>query len=134
VDTIKLSCRCGQHIEVNRTAIGQRFNCPACDILLAVPTILNASKKNDGNETLSSFQLTRKKYKQAIIVSVLIFTGGVILGVTGVAINGKPIWIFGIIVAVTGFGGLLKVKSQIRRKQIQDKERMEFYRKHSKRS
>jgi hypothetical protein len=133
-DTIKLRCKCGQHIEVNRNAAGQRFRCPSCDILLAVPKVPVKAKAIEEADPATSIQSTKKEYKQAIILSVLIFIGGIILGVTGVGINRKPVWISGIIVSVIGFGGLLQVKSQIRRNQIQDKERIEFYRKYSKRS
>ena len=39
-DELRLQCDCGQPILVNRSAKGQRFNCPSCHQQLKVPNFL----------------------------------------------------------------------------------------------
>ena len=62
MDLIKIRCRCGQHIEVNRSAAGQTFRCPTCDILLAVPAVPAKSETIKTIEPATSIQLTQKKF------------------------------------------------------------------------
>jgi hypothetical protein len=87
MDTIRLSCSCGQHIEVNRNAAGQRFRCPACDILLAVPHVSIKPGTVATNPSVTGIQLAKRKFKQAIILSVVTSIAGVVLGVAGVGIH-----------------------------------------------
>ena len=116
--TVKLSCVCGQHIEVNRSAAGQQFRCPTCDILLAVPKVTIAPKRIEANETVTSIQLTKRKLKQAIIISVTMVVGGVVLGITGLEIHKIPVLITGIAVMLLGIGWLWNVRFQIRRNHL----------------
>lgn len=116
MDAIKLRCPCGQNIEVNRNASGQKFRCPSCDILLAVPNVAILPKPVETDETVSVIHLTVRKYRQAILFAVLVFVGGVALGIAGVGIRKIPVQLAGIILALAGFGWLLKVRSLIRRK------------------
>ena len=115
--TVKLSCRCGQHIEVNQSAAGQRFRCPSCDILLAVPHVPIVSKVLKSNESVTGIQLTKKNLKRAIMISVALFITGIAMGIMGLGIHEKPVLIIGSILALLGFGWLLTIRSQIRRNQ-----------------
>ncbi|HYA79094.1 MAG TPA: hypothetical protein VED19_01130 [Candidatus Nitrosopolaris sp.] len=47
---IKFDCSCGQSIEVNSDAGGQRFNCPSCGRELTVPQI----EKHESNQHASA--------------------------------------------------------------------------------
>ena len=132
MDTIKLRCRCGQHIEVDRNAAGQRFRCPACDRLLAVPYV--SVEANTIAEAEPDLQSTQVAFKKTIVLSILLFVGGVAVAVAGVAIKKKPVLTTGMVVALFAFGGLYRVKLQMRRIQKQNEERKEFYRKFAKRS
>jgi hypothetical protein len=116
--TVKLSCRCGQHIEVNRSAAGQTFRCPTCNILLAVPHVPITSGKIEAYEPVFSIQLTKQKLKQAIIISVLVVISGVVVGISGVAIHKRPVLIIGSVMASVGIGWLLTVRSQTRRSHL----------------
>jgi hypothetical protein len=73
------------------------------------------SKLIEADETISGIHLTSRKYKQAILASVLMFVSGVVLGNTGVAIHKILMQLTGILVALTGFGWLLKIRALIRR-------------------
>src|SRR5271170_5162007 len=115
MDTIKLSCPCGQHIKVNRNAVGQEFRCPACDILLAVPDVPGGPETVEAYEAVTGVRLTKKKLKGAIIISVLMFIAGVVLGITGLGIHKIPVLISGSVVALFGFGWLLTVQFRIGR-------------------
>jgi hypothetical protein len=116
--TVKLSCVCGQHIEVNRSAAGQKFRCPSCDILLAVPTVPITPRKNEANETVTSLQLTKRKLKQAIIISVTMVVGGVFLGITGLRIRKVSVLTTGVVAMLFGMVWLWAVRSQIRRNHL----------------
>ena len=100
---------------MNRSAAGQKFRCPSCDILLAVPNVPIASKKIEANEPVSSIQLTKQKLRQAIIFSVAMVITGVVVGIAGLEIHKIPVLIIGSVVAIFGFGRLLNVRNHLKR-------------------
>jgi hypothetical protein len=131
VETIKLSCRCGQHIEVNRNTIGQRFNCPVCNFLITVPNVPLPPAAIAENQ--SDLELIKSRFKQTILLSLLIFICGVVVAVAGIGLHRRPMSYVGLALALIGFGGLLWVRFQIRQIHLQNEERRKFYQKYGKR-
>ena len=132
MDTIKLGCRCGQRIEVNRNAIGQKFHCPACNVLLAVPNVPPPRAVIAENQP-SDLELIKSRFKQAILFSLLVFICGMVAAVAGIGVHRRPMLYAGLALAFAGFGGLLWIRFQIRQIHAQNEERRKFYQKYGKR-